>query len=148
MGLGQEDRMTCEVDLATKKIRFDCEDHAAQRTAAEKRIAQLSSMMGAPSGWTSRERREMSRERNILRAWLSPNTYLKRCEARGVRILAKRYRAQGFYDKELTQREEKAWNRKAFRKVQKLKRRIAAARDTRSQAQSSLLQTLLQTSNG
>lgn len=31
MRLGQEDRMSSEVDLASKSIHFDCEDHEAQR---------------------------------------------------------------------------------------------------------------------
>jgi hypothetical protein len=123
--LGEEDRMTCEVDLATKTIRFDCEDHEVQRTAAEKRIAQLASMMNARSGWTSRERREMSRERNILRAWLSPNKPRERQMARLERIITKRARAQGFFDKKFSERQVKAWKRKVFRQVQKLKRRIA-----------------------
>jgi hypothetical protein len=62
--------MTCEVDLAAKTIRFDCEDHEAQRTAVEKRIAQLTSMVNARSGWTNRGRRALNRERRFLLRWM------------------------------------------------------------------------------
>ena len=127
MSLNEEDRMTCEVDSVTKPIRFDCEDHETQRTTAEKRIVQLDGMMNARSGWTSRERREMSRERNILRAWLSPNKHHERRIARLERITGKRARTQGFFDKQISERQVKARKRKVFRWVQKFKRRIAQA---------------------
>jgi hypothetical protein len=60
----------CEVDLATKTIHFGCEDYAAQRDAAAKRIAQLTKLLNARSGWTNRGRRALNRERRFLLRWM------------------------------------------------------------------------------
>ena len=60
----------CDVDLKTRAIRFvACEDQGAMTRAAEKRVAALSDMIGARSGFTNRQRREMNRERNFLHKW-------------------------------------------------------------------------------
>lgn len=60
----------CEVDLKTRAIRFlGCEDQEAMISAAENRVAALSSMIGARSGFTNRQRQGMNRERNFLRKW-------------------------------------------------------------------------------
>jgi hypothetical protein len=64
----------CEVNLETKKIRFlGCEDGEAMINAAEKRLALVTSRLSARSGLTNRYRRELNREGNILRRWLSPD---------------------------------------------------------------------------
>jgi hypothetical protein len=117
--------MVCDVDLETKQIRFTGDNPADQRAAAEKRVTQLTVMMKERSCWTSRQRRKMSRERNILRAWLSPNEryWMTRREHREE----KRLSAQGYLDKEWgSERQVKAWRRKAFRQAQKLKRLMIA----------------------
>jgi hypothetical protein len=60
----------CEVDLKTRAIRFiACEDQEAMIRAEEKRVAALSDMIAARSGFTNRQRREMNRERNFLHKW-------------------------------------------------------------------------------
>jgi hypothetical protein len=59
----------CEVE-ATKTIHFGCEDYAAQRDAAAKRIAQLTKLLNARSGWTNRGRRALNRERKFLLHWM------------------------------------------------------------------------------
>ena len=60
----------CEVDLKTRAIRFiACEDQEAMISVAEKRVAALSDMIAARSGFTNRQRREMNRERNFLHKW-------------------------------------------------------------------------------
>ena len=41
--------------------------------AVEKRIAQLTSMMKAPRGFTNPQRKAFHRERNILHRWLAPD---------------------------------------------------------------------------
>lgn len=62
----------CDVDLKTRAIRFlDCADREAMISAAEKRVAALSSMIGARRGFTNRQRQRMNRERNFLRKWRS-----------------------------------------------------------------------------
>jgi hypothetical protein len=64
--------MTCEVDLATKGIRFlGCEGYEAMTSAVDERIAQLTSRLDARSGLTNRERRALNRERNFLQKWKS-----------------------------------------------------------------------------
>jgi hypothetical protein len=64
----------CEVDLKTKEIRFaGCEDDNAMIGMAEERLAAVTRQLGAKSGLTNRERRELSREANILRRWLFPD---------------------------------------------------------------------------
>jgi len=66
--------MTCEVDLTTKEIRFlGYGGDEAMINAAEKRLALVTSQLSARSGLTNRERRELNREGNILRRWLSPD---------------------------------------------------------------------------
>jgi hypothetical protein len=61
-----------DVDLKTRAIRFlGCKDQEAMISAAENRVAALSSMIGARSGFTNRERRGMNRERNCLHRWCS-----------------------------------------------------------------------------
>ena len=42
-------------------------------SVAENRVAALSSMIGARSGFTNRERRALNREAKILRRWLFPD---------------------------------------------------------------------------
>jgi hypothetical protein len=64
---------SCEVDLATKTVRFDCDDHEAQRTAAEKRLALINGQLNARSGLTNQKRRMLNREANMLQRWLSPD---------------------------------------------------------------------------
>ena len=60
----------CDVDLKTRAIRFlGCADREAMISAAEKRVAALSDMIAARSGFTNRQRREMNRERNFLHKW-------------------------------------------------------------------------------
>jgi hypothetical protein len=62
----------CDVDLKTRAIRFlGCEDQEAMIRAAEHRLAALSDMIGAHSGFTNRQRQGMNRERNFLRRWCS-----------------------------------------------------------------------------
>jgi hypothetical protein len=62
----------CEVDLKTRAIRFlGCEGQEAMIRAAEHRLAALSDMIGAHSGFTNRQRQGMNRERNFLRRWCS-----------------------------------------------------------------------------
>jgi hypothetical protein len=46
-------------------------------SAAENRTALVTSQLDARSGLTSRERRALSNERNILRRWLEPKASLK-----------------------------------------------------------------------
>jgi len=65
--------MTCGVDLATKMIRFaGCENREAMTAAAEKRLALVSAQLNGKGGLTNRERRVLSRERNLLSYWLMP----------------------------------------------------------------------------
>ena len=68
----------CEVNLKTRAIRFlGCEDQEAMISAAENRFALVTSQLDARSGLTSRERRALSNERNILCRWLEPKASLK-----------------------------------------------------------------------
>ena len=62
----------CDVDLKTRAIRFlGCADREAMISAAEKRAAAVSGMIGAHTGFTNRQRQRMNRERNFLHWWRS-----------------------------------------------------------------------------
>jgi hypothetical protein len=85
----------CEVDLKTMAIRFSgCEGDKATIGLVEERLAAVTRQLGARSGLTNRERRELSREANILRRWLFPDDK-RSVNQRGVRarLINRRRRA-------------------------------------------------------
>jgi hypothetical protein len=84
----------CEVDLKTRAIRFlGCEDQEAMMSVAENRVAALSSMIGARSGFTNRERRALNKEVRILRGWLSPDAKTPEQRRRALNRLRNQRRA-------------------------------------------------------
>ena len=84
----------CEVDLKTRAIRFlGCEDQEAMISAAEKRVALVTSQLDERSGLTNRERRALNREANILRRWLSPDAKTPEQRRRALNRLRNQRRA-------------------------------------------------------
>jgi hypothetical protein len=63
-----------KIDFKTSAIQFHgCENNAMRVSAAEKRLASVTSQLNMSSGLTPRECKALTREAKILQRWLFPN---------------------------------------------------------------------------